>query len=93
MSVYRRRPAQEPHPALAVLRTRRITNTAVAQALGLTPGWVGAVLLRHVPASTTFREGLASLLDLPVDELFYEEPVSPRYPGNVIFLDGPEETP
>jgi hypothetical protein len=87
VSTVRRRPPLEPHPAAAVLRLRRISNVAVARALNCSPGWVGATLLRQVPASARFREGLAAMLGLSEPELFYDEPPSPRYPGDVIFLD------
>lgn len=91
MPVNRSVSLSEPHPALGVLRQRRITNTAVAEALDISPGWVGSCLLRRVPAPAVFRERLAVLLGLPVHELFYDDPPAPRHPGNVLILDADEE--
>lgn len=85
MSAYGSQP--QPHPAVGILRQRRMTNRRVAELLSVSPGWVGAVLLGHVRASQNFRIGLSELLELPEAELFHDEPPRLRYPGDTIILD------
>ena len=82
-----RGPKAEAHPALGVLRQRRITNRRVAELLGLSPAWVGSVLLGQVRVPTSFSEGLAALLDLPPAALFREDPPTHRYPGDAAIGD------
>jgi transcriptional regulator with XRE-family HTH domain len=63
-----------PHPALAVLRMRRITNRRVARDLGYTEDWIGRVLNGHDRPSAKFRRDLAAYLDLPEVALFRDQP-------------------
>ncbi len=84
----RRLQAPEPHPALGVLRQRRITNRRVADLLGVSAGWVGAVLLGQVRVPADFRRGLAELLDLPAEELFRHDELSPKHPGDAALHRG-----
>lgn len=59
-----------PPPALAVVRGRRLTNRRIAAELAVSEGWVGKVLLGHVPPPDRFKHSLASLLGEPVEALF-----------------------
>ncbi len=82
-----RLPAPEPHPALGVLRQRRITNRKVAGVLGVSPAWVGSCLLGQVRVPADFQQGLARLLQMPVEHLFRVELPASRHPGDGALQD------
>ena len=77
-------------PAKAILAQRRISNRAIAEAVGCSALWVGKVLNGYSPPPEKFRRALSDILELPQGELFYDVPALTRYPGNdeVLFAGG-----
>ena len=69
---------QETQPAKGVLARRRITNRAVASALGISETYVCRVLNGLAPASSRFRRGVAELLELPESVLFHDDQAKAR---------------
>jgi transcriptional regulator with XRE-family HTH domain len=59
-----------PPPALGICRQKRVTNRRIARELGVSEGWACRVLLGYVKPPTSFRQGLAALLEEPEELLF-----------------------
>jgi transcriptional regulator with XRE-family HTH domain len=66
--------ARSPQPAKALLAVRDITNAQIASDLGYSVHWVGRVLNGHVHPSDEFAGRLADYLNLPVADLFVDDP-------------------
>ena len=69
---------QRPQPAKIVLAAMGASNREVARRMGKTPAYLGRVLNGHVRASEQFRADLATILGLPVDQLFDDTPCTCR---------------
>jgi len=83
--------AASPHPAKAVLASRRVSVRGVARELGFSEWHVSRVLNGAVPASPRFRAALCELLSMREEELFYVQPRTrrPRYPGDLLLQQSP----
>lgn len=69
-------PVPRLQPAKVFLVSRGISQRAAAQALGVSEMHLSRVLNGHARASDHLKEELASLLEMPVEALFYDsEPV------------------
>jgi transcriptional regulator with XRE-family HTH domain len=65
-------------PAADILRRRQISRVTVAEELGIKYSILNNTLAGHQTPSQALREGLATMLELPVDELFTKEPLARR---------------
>jgi len=61
---------RDPHPAKAHLVMRSIPQTELARELHCSPKWVNLCLNGKVNVPDRFKAGVATFLDLPVDDCF-----------------------
>ena len=84
-----------PHPVRAILAGRRITRTALADAVGVHPVYLGRIINGYEPVTSALATKVSQALGLPVEALFHpgsvrdnrRKPPAPvsasrLYPGN-----------
>ncbi len=77
-----------PQPAKAVAAQRRIRNTDIAAAVGLTPAYVGRILNGLVVPSEQVRRDIAAYFGEPEQELFRSD-MADEFAAVAEFVRGP----
>lgn len=71
-----------PQPIKGVLALRGIRNIDLAEQVGVCPHWIGRIVNGHDQPSSALADRIATVLDVPVDELF--TPQAPNDADDVV---------